>query len=88
MSTPTLKLTETHRGFALANFTDLYGAECSIQKSSLAELDAIWLGVDRDQNGKECSRMHLTQGMALALLPLLRRFVRTGELYDVNEASK
>lgn len=41
-----MKKTSTYRGFALRNFTDFYGAKCSIQKSSLATDDAIWLGVD------------------------------------------
>ena len=36
----------TNRGFALANFEDFNGAICSLQKSSLASHDAIWLGVD------------------------------------------
>lgn len=36
----------TWRGFALIEFTDLYGTQCSLQKSSLATDDAIWLGVD------------------------------------------
>lgn len=36
----------THRGFGLIQFKDYYDAECSIQKSSLATEDAIWLGVD------------------------------------------
>jgi hypothetical protein len=41
-----IKKGNTHRGFAIVEFTDLYGAECSIQKSSLATDDAIWIGVD------------------------------------------
>jgi len=36
----------TYRGFSLGEFVDMYGARCSIQKSSLATEDAIWLGVD------------------------------------------
>lgn len=36
----------THRGFKLGEFTDLYGKKCSIQKSSLATEDAIWMGID------------------------------------------
>lgn len=40
-----LEMEHTHRGFARADFKDLYGIECSIQKSSLATDDAIWLGV-------------------------------------------
>jgi len=34
----------TSRGFAFVEFTDAYGTECSIQKSSLATDDAIWIG--------------------------------------------
>lgn len=38
--------TKTHRGFALSEFKDYYGDKCSLQKSSLATEDCIWLGVD------------------------------------------
>lgn len=38
----------TLRGFSVANFTDLYGSKCSLQKSSLADKDAIWLGVSTE----------------------------------------
>jgi hypothetical protein len=40
-----IKKGKTSRGFARHTFTDLYGAECYVQKSSLATKDAIWLGV-------------------------------------------
>ncbi len=33
------------RGFRRGKFLDAYGEECSIQKSSSAEDDHIWLGV-------------------------------------------
>ena len=36
----------TNRGFSISEFVDRYGAKCSIQKSSLATEDAIWLGCD------------------------------------------
>lgn len=36
----------TERGFTLLEFSDLYGARCNIQLSSLAEREAIWLGVE------------------------------------------
>jgi hypothetical protein len=39
----------TERGFAIDHFTDRNGVRCSIQKSSLADEDCIWLGcVDPD----------------------------------------
>ena len=41
-----MKKEKTCRGFALVEFDDYHGAKCSLQKSSLAEKDAIWLGVD------------------------------------------
>jgi hypothetical protein len=40
-----IKKGKTSRGFKRHTFTDLYGAECYLQKSSLATKDAIWLGV-------------------------------------------
>ena len=36
----------TGRGFELIEFTDLYGAKCSLQQSSLATEDALWFGPD------------------------------------------
>ena len=41
-----MELTKTERGFAIGEFTDRYGAKCSLQKSSLAKKDANWFGVD------------------------------------------
>lgn len=63
------------RGFMRAEFKDLYGEVCSIQKSSLATEHAIWLGLD--QTGY---RMHLNQEMAGELWQVLKRFAETGEL--------
>ena len=40
-----ITMDKTQRGFGKAKFKDYYGAECSIQKSSLATKDAIWLGI-------------------------------------------
>jgi len=45
-STPLGELTHTDRGFGRIDFTDRYGAKCSIQESSLATESAIWLGVN------------------------------------------
>lgn len=36
----------TDRGFSYIEFEDHYGSGCSLQKSSLATEDAIWLGID------------------------------------------
>lgn len=40
------ELEKTERGFSLGKFEDQYGNKCSIQKSSVATKDCIWLGVD------------------------------------------
>jgi hypothetical protein len=69
----------------LGKFKDRYDADCSIQKSSLATEDCIWLGCNHEtihsQTGERCgARMHLTQSMAADLIPLLQHFVDTGDL--------
>lgn len=38
---------KTERGFDRLSFTDRYGDLCSLQKSSLATEDTIWLGIDK-----------------------------------------
>jgi len=40
-----MEKTKTERGFDMITFSDMYGHECYIQKSSLATAHAIWLGV-------------------------------------------
>lgn len=40
------RYSHTTRRFPLVEFKDLYGAKCSIQLSSLATDNAIWIGVD------------------------------------------
>jgi len=57
-----MELKTTGRGFPLGEFTDRYGAKCSIQKSSLASEDAIWLGVD-DANPKIMSIDAIRMGL-------------------------
>tara|TARA_R100000951_G_scaffold19275_2_gene16097 strand:- start:5327 stop:5620 length:294 start_codon:yes stop_codon:yes gene_type:complete len=41
-----MKTEKNERGFSFSKFIDRYGAECSLQKSSLAFEDCIWLGVN------------------------------------------
>lgn len=45
MKKPLIESSLTNRDFVRVEFTDLYGAKCSIQESSLADEPAIWLGV-------------------------------------------
>lgn len=100
---------DTQRGFRKGTFIDRYGEKCSIQKSSLASEDAIWLGIEnanpqimqsdavrlglsQEPNPvgwmpfpvpKEVvmsTRMHLTQEQVKELIPILQKFVDTGEI--------
>lgn len=41
--------TVTIRGFSLIEFEDDYNNECSLQKSSIATRDCIWLGIDNPE---------------------------------------
>ena len=68
-----MDLKPTPRGFMRGERVDLYGLRYSIQESSLADRNAIWLGCGDD-------RMHLSQEMAAELIPLLQHFVDTGGL--------
>ena len=46
-----MKILQNERGFDYCEFHDLYKQRCSLQKSSIATEDCIWLGVD-DANPK------------------------------------
>jgi hypothetical protein len=79
-----LKPKATERGFLRADFKDTYGKDCSIQESSLATADCIWLGCNtglhHHATGDCLARMHLDRKQAAALIPLLEQFVATGKL--------
>jgi hypothetical protein len=97
-----MKKEKTDRGFALRRFKDRIGVECTIQKSSIATEDCIWLGAERiglqighpwkDISEEEIkakfnaehlianNRMHLTIKQVKKLLPILNKFVETGEI--------
>lgn len=75
------KLKPIERGFSRIDFVDIYGQKCSLQKSSSAMHDNIWLGVDYGIEGEKINgRMHLNQALAAQLIPLLEHFVKTGEV--------
>ncbi len=62
-------------------FEDDFKQQCSLQKSHAILENKIWLGVDKDINGKAVNaRMHLTQDQVKELLPLLQKFAETGEV--------
>ena len=72
---------ETNRGFSIINFTDVYGQECSLQKSSSAKEDRIWLGVGKNISGTDVNcRMHLNIEQVRLLLPYLEQFIKSGDL--------
>lgn len=94
-----MNLERNQRGFENGKFKDSYNNECSIQKSSAAMDDFIWLGIDKpkltvfenENMGKYIetvlpktwmvySRMHLSREQVAELLPILQKFVDTGEL--------
>lgn len=63
-------------------FEDSFKQQCSLQKSNSALENKIWLGVDKDVNGKPVNaRMHLTQEQVKDLLPYLKKFADRGELF-------
>lgn len=68
--TNTLPIGHTQRGFAMAEFTDHYGHECSLQESSLATDYCIWLGVDKPElmrcvQGKGWEKIPLPEGASI-----------------------
>ncbi len=94
-----MNLERNERGFENGKFKDSYNNECSIQKSSSAMDDFIWLGIDKPKltvfkdedmgqylettlpkNWMVNSRMHLSREQVAELLPILQKFVDTGEL--------
>lgn len=81
-SSGSIVVRRTERGFPKAEFRDRYGAECSIQDSSLASEAAIWLGVDDAAYCEDTPRMHLTKKQVASLLPILQRFLDTGTIAE------
>lgn len=87
---------KTDRGFVCITFKDRYDNPCSLQESSLANEDAVWVGIheatpkistpsgwhDYKLPDKVFvnTRMHLTKEMAQSLIDALSVFVKTGRL--------
>jgi hypothetical protein len=42
-----MRTKKTVRGFKFGTFNDTYGVQCSIQKSSAACHECIWIGIDK-----------------------------------------
>jgi len=68
-----MKKSVTNRGFALVEFTDRNGQACTLQKSSLADEDCVWLGVeDADPKimARDAARLGLpTNGQSTGWVP-------------------
>lgn len=77
-----MRLKKTPRGIWRADFKDSYGKECSIQESSMATEDHIWLGINDGTHhmGSCLARMHLSRSQAKQLIKHLTKFVETGKL--------
>jgi hypothetical protein len=71
-----IQFENSSRGFALGTFLDLNNNVCTIQDSSLATSEAIWLGA----KGPENTRMLLNVDHVAALIEVLQRFVETGSV--------
>ncbi|HEY4787338.1 MAG TPA: hypothetical protein VIH57_14865 [Bacteroidales bacterium] len=75
-----LVTTKVEQGLGKIAFQDDYKQQCSLQKSNAVLENKIWLGVDKDINGKAVNaRMHLTQEQVKEILPYLQKFAETGE---------
>lgn len=70
-----MKIEKTARGFPIAKAADIYGDEWSVQDSSLADAEAVWLG-------GLVGRAHLTREAVAGLIPVLQRFVDTGSIRE------
>jgi len=82
-----MKKQKTDRGFALYNFKESNGLPCSLQKSSRADKDEIWLGRHGDEPEKHPvfgvslgMRMCLDRKLAAKLARKLAAFAETGEI--------
>lgn len=80
-----MKVTKISRGFQLIEFKDLCGEACSIQQSSLADKDALWIGAEHETihavTGEKCgARMHVDRRLAKQLITILQKWIKTGNL--------
>lgn len=80
-----MKTEYTDRGFAVISFLDCAGTECSLQESSVATDDLIWLGPDGTGN-----RMHLDRARTMTLMAMMKSLterhgaIRMASFTEVN----
>lgn len=68
------------RGLKRVSFKDCHNVTSSIQESSSAMEDLIWLGAEEDLAHRPNDRMLLNQEMARELVKHLTTFISTGKL--------
>lgn len=89
-------MVKTGQGRKVYPFKDSNNVECTIQESEKDFIPSIWLGCNQPNprtmtpfgwvtvelpKGTHCNtRMFLSQSQVQSLLPLLRKFARTGKL--------
>ncbi len=78
LAAPEFALTE--RGFGIVRFPDFHDQRCSLQESSLASVDAVWLGVHTE-------RMHLSREQVEMIIGWLQHWLTTGRVEHVTEQS-
>lgn len=79
--------TRNNRGFERLDFKDRYAVDCSIQQSSLATEQALWLGVDDIYPANFDSpygRMHLNVDQVKRLIEELQYWVDNDKFQDAN----
>jgi hypothetical protein len=78
---PTSPLTfrDTSRGFRVAHFFDSYDVACSIQKSSIATEDCIWLGCDN------AAPRRLVKGIGWELIPMPDEYTANTRMHLTRE---
>lgn len=81
-----INIRRTQRGFYRGDFLDIYDNKCSIQDSSLAGRDALWLGQNTGTHhlGACVARMHIDTELARELIILIERFVATGSIKETE----
>jgi hypothetical protein len=79
-----MKSKPTERGFANIEFTDRYGAKCSIQKSSIATEDCIWLGID-DVDPKIMGKNDAGQSVGWVKYPIHEDVLLSGRMHLSQE---
>lgn len=72
------RVRKTSRGFEYMEFEDIDGAPCSLQKSSLADERAVWLGCDESREVLNSTRMHLNRRLVIALRDRLENWLDHG----------